>query len=185
MAKPAIMERNLALEAVRVTEAAAIAASRWMGRGDKEGADGAAVDAMRVVLSSVSMDGIVVIGEGEKDEAPMLFNGEEIGDGSPPRVDIAVDPLEGTTLTFNTTGGGGGDVEPNQAHRTIAELEKLGKLDCIITQNVDGLHQKAGSSEERVLELQDSKRRIAEAIVRADSSLIRNLSREDLVRLLS
>jgi fructose-1,6-bisphosphatase II len=92
-------DRNLALELVRVTEAAALAASRWMGRGDKEGADGAAVDAMRHVLNSVPMDGIVVIGEGEKDEAPMLFNGEEIGDGSPPQTDIAVDPIDGTTLT--------------------------------------------------------------------------------------
>jgi fructose-1,6-bisphosphatase II len=92
-------DRNLALELVRVTEAAALAASRWMGRGDKEGADGAAVDAMRHVLNSVPMDGIVVIGEGEKDEAPMLFNGEEIGDGSPPLTDIAVDPIDGTTLT--------------------------------------------------------------------------------------
>ncbi len=92
-------DRNLALELVRVTEAAALAASRWMGRGDKEGADGAAVDAMRVVLSTVPMDGTVVIGEGEKDEAPMLFNGEHIGDGTPPQTDIAVDPLEGTTLT--------------------------------------------------------------------------------------
>src|SRR5579862_10066947 len=92
-------DRNLALELVRVTEAAALAAARMVGRGDKEGADQAAVDAMREVLDSVSMDGIVVIGEGEKDEAPMLFNGEHIGDGSPPAVDIAVDPLEGTTLT--------------------------------------------------------------------------------------
>src|SRR5438105_11584708 len=92
-------DRNLAMELVRVTEAAALAASRWMGRGDKEGADGAAVDAMRVVLQSVPMDGIVVIGEGEKDEAPMLYNGERIGDGSPPPTDIAVDPVEGTTLT--------------------------------------------------------------------------------------
>src|SRR6476646_7403770 len=91
--------RNLAMELVRVTEAAAWAASRWMGRGDKEGADGAAVEAMRVVLSTVAMDGIVVIGEGEKDEAPMLFNGEQIGDGTPPSVDIAVDPIDGTTLT--------------------------------------------------------------------------------------
>jgi fructose-1,6-bisphosphatase II len=97
-------DRNLALELVRVTEAAALAASRWVGRGDKEGADGAAVDAMRVVLSSVPMDGIVVIGEGEKDEAPMLFNGERIGDGSPPQTDIAVDPVEGTTLTSNGLG---------------------------------------------------------------------------------
>jgi fructose-1,6-bisphosphatase II len=92
-------DRNLALDLVRVTEAAAMAASRWMGRGDKEGADGAAVDAMRLVLGSVSMDGVVIIGEGEKDEAPMLYNGERIGDGSPPAVDIAVDPIDGTTLT--------------------------------------------------------------------------------------
>jgi fructose-1,6-bisphosphatase II len=92
-------DRNLALELVRVTEAAALAAARMVGRGDKEGADQAAVDAMRVVLDSVSMDGVVVIGEGEKDEAPMLYNGEQIGDGTPPKVDIAVDPLEGTRLT--------------------------------------------------------------------------------------
>ena len=91
-------DRNLALELVRVTEAAAMAAARWMGRGDKEGADGAAVDAMRIVLQSVRMDGIVVIGEGEKDEAPMLYNGESVGDGSPPLTDIAVDPIDGTTL---------------------------------------------------------------------------------------
>src|SRR4051812_24390660 len=89
-------DRNLALELVRVTEAAALAAARWVGRGDKEAADGAAVDAMRLLINTVAMDGIVVIGEGEKDEAPMLYNGEEIGDGVPPRVDIAVDPLEGT-----------------------------------------------------------------------------------------
>jgi fructose-1,6-bisphosphatase II len=92
-------DRNLAMELVRVTEAAALAASRWMGRGDKEGADQAAVDAMRVVLETVAMDGVVVIGEGEKDEAPMLYNGEQIGDGTPPAVDIAVDPIDGTTLT--------------------------------------------------------------------------------------
>src|SRR6185295_7964290 len=90
--------RNLALELVRVTEAAALASARWIGRGDKIAADQAAVDAMRLVLDGVSMDGLVVIGEGEKDEAPMLYNGERIGDGSPPQVDIAVDPLEGTTL---------------------------------------------------------------------------------------
>src|SRR5215210_6155716 len=83
-------DRNLALELVRTTEAAALAASRWMGRGDKEGADGAAVDAMRIVLDTVPMDGIVVIGEGEKDEAPMLYNGERIGDGTPPETDISV-----------------------------------------------------------------------------------------------
>ena len=92
-------DRNLALELVRVTEAAALAAARMVGRGDKEGADQAAVDAMRHVLDSVSMDGVVVIGEGEKDEAPMLYNGEAIGDGNPPPVDVAVDPLEGTRLT--------------------------------------------------------------------------------------
>src|SRR5437764_7808124 len=91
-------DRNLALELVRVTEAAALAAARLVGMGDKEAADQAAVDAMRLVLETVRMDGVVVIGEGEKDEAPMLYNGEHIGDGSPPEVDIAVDPLEGTTL---------------------------------------------------------------------------------------
>src|SRR4029077_15910686 len=111
--------RNLAMELVRVTEAAALSAGRWMGRGDKEGAeaaavdamrivpntsakegaDAAAVDAMRIVLNTIAMDGVVVIGEGEKDEAPMLFNGERIGDGTPPETDIAVDPVEGTTLT--------------------------------------------------------------------------------------
>ena len=86
------------MELVRTTEYAALACARWIGRGDKEGADGAAVDAMRLLLDTVSMDGVVVIGEGEKDEAPMLYNGEQIGDGSPPQVDIAVDPLEGTEL---------------------------------------------------------------------------------------
>ena len=92
-------DRNLALELVRVTESAAMAASRWVGRGDKLGADGAAVDAMRTVLSTVPMSGLVVIGEGEKDEAPMLFNGEHVGDGSQPETDVAVDPIDGTTLT--------------------------------------------------------------------------------------
>lgn len=90
--------RNLALELVRVTETAAIAAARWTGRGDKDGADGAAVDAMRRMISTVSMNGIVVIGEGEKDNAPMLYNGELVGDGSAPDVDVAVDPIDGTTL---------------------------------------------------------------------------------------
>ncbi len=92
-------DRNLAMELMRATEAAALAAGRWMGRGDKNAADGAAVEAMRIVLNSVAMDGVVVIGEGEKDEAPMLFNGEQIGDGSAPATDIAVDPIDGTTLT--------------------------------------------------------------------------------------
>ena len=102
---PRAPDRNLAMELVRVTEAAALAAGRWMGRGDKEGADGAAVQAMRVVLQTVSMDGVVVIGEGEKDHAPMLYNGERIGDGSPPPTDIAVDPIDGTTLTSLGRGG--------------------------------------------------------------------------------
>ncbi|MFE9763237.1 class II fructose-bisphosphatase [Streptomyces sp. NPDC005808] len=92
-------DRNLALELVRVTEAAAMAAGRWVGRGDKIGADGAAVRAMRTLVSTVSMNGVVVIGEGEKDEAPMLFNGEHVGDGTGAEVDIAVDPIDGTTLT--------------------------------------------------------------------------------------
>jgi fructose-1,6-bisphosphatase II len=92
-------DRNLALELVRVTEAAALNAARWIGRGDKESADQAAVDGMRAVLDTVLMDGVVVIGEGEKDEAPMLFNGERVGSGQGPEVDVAVDPLEGTRLT--------------------------------------------------------------------------------------
>ena len=96
---PAAPDRNLALELVRVTEAAAMAAGRWIGRGDKESADQAAVDAMRLMLDTVHMDGTVVIGEGEKDEAPMLYNGERIGNGRLPEVDVAVDPLEGTRLT--------------------------------------------------------------------------------------
>src|ERR1044072_276787 len=92
-------DRNLALELVRVTEAAALGAGRWIGRGDKEAADQAAVDGMRVVRDTVTMEGVVVIAEGEKDEAPMLFNGEEVGDGNGPPVDVAVDPLEGTRMT--------------------------------------------------------------------------------------
>jgi fructose-1,6-bisphosphatase II len=91
-------DRNLALELVRVTEAAAMAAGRWVGRGDKNGGDGAAVDAMRKLIGTVSMRGVVVIGEGEKDEAPMLFNGEEVGDGTGALCDVAVDPIDGTTL---------------------------------------------------------------------------------------
>jgi len=98
MERPQAPDRNLAMELARVTEAAALAAGRWMGRGDKEAADQAAVDAMRLVVNNVTMDGVVVIGEGEKDEAPMLYNGEQIGAGGPP-CDIAVDPIDGTTLT--------------------------------------------------------------------------------------
>src|SRR4051794_34454193 len=96
---PSSPDRNLALELVRVTEAAAMAAGRWVGRGDKNGADGVAVNAMRALIGTVSMNGVVVIGEGEKDEAPMLFNGERVGDGSGPECDVAVDPIDGTRLT--------------------------------------------------------------------------------------
>src|SRR5262245_3505943 len=95
---PQNLDRNLALDLVRVTAAAAMAAGRWVGRGDKEGGDGAAVDAMRRLINSVPMRGVVVIGEGEKDNAPMLYNGEEVGDGTGPEVDVAVDPIDGTTL---------------------------------------------------------------------------------------
>lgn len=94
-----VPDRNIAMELVRTTEAAALAAARWMGRGEKNAADGAAVDAMRLMLDTVDMDGLIVIGEGEKDEAPMLFNGEHVGSGRGPQVDVAVDPLEGTRLT--------------------------------------------------------------------------------------
>jgi fructose-1,6-bisphosphatase II len=94
-------DRNLALELARVTEAAAMASARWVGRGDKNGADGAAVNAMRLLINTVSMDGVVVIGEGEKDAAPMLFNGEQVGDGTGPKCDVAVDPIDGTRLTAN------------------------------------------------------------------------------------
>ena len=94
-------DRNLALELARVTEAGAMAAARWVGRGDKNGADGAAVHAMRMLINTVSMDGVVVIGEGEKDRAPMLYNGEQVGDGSGPQCDVAVDPIDGTRLTAN------------------------------------------------------------------------------------
>jgi fructose-1,6-bisphosphatase II len=96
---PSVPDRNLALELVRVTEAAAMAAGRWVGKGDKNGADGVAVNAMRTLISTVGMRGTVVIGEGEKDNAPMLYNGEEVGDGDGPECDVAVDPIDGTTLT--------------------------------------------------------------------------------------
>jgi fructose-1,6-bisphosphatase II len=100
-AEPSAPDRNLALELARVTEAAALAAGRWVGRGDKNGADGAAVSAMRQLIRTVSMNGVVVIGEGEKDKAPMLFNGEAVGDGTGPDCDVAVDPIDGTRLTVN------------------------------------------------------------------------------------
>ncbi|HVC31733.1 MAG TPA: class II fructose-bisphosphatase [Steroidobacteraceae bacterium] len=114
------IERNLALELVRVTENAAMAAGRWMGRGDKIAADQAAVDAMRSTMQTVDMDGIVVIGEGEKDEAPMLYIGEQIGNGSPPLVDIAVDPLEGTTLLSKGL--------PNAL--SVVALTERGRMNC-------------------------------------------------------
>lgn len=98
-------DRNLALDLVRVTEAAALAAGRWMGRGNKVAADQAAVDAMRLVLNTIEMDGVIVIGEGEKDAAPMLYNGERLGTGNSPQVDIAVDPIDGTTLTATGRSG--------------------------------------------------------------------------------
>ena len=103
-AEGAVPDRNLALDLVRCTEAASLAAARWVGRGDKNAADGAAVDAMRLMFNTIQIDGIVVIGEGEKDEAPMLFNGEHVGTGEPPSVDVAVDPIDGTTLTSQGRG---------------------------------------------------------------------------------
>src|SRR5260370_33514139 len=99
--EPSAPDRNLALELARVTEAAALAAGRWVGRGDKNGADGAAVSAMRQLISTVSMNGVVVIGEGEKDKAPMLLNGELVGDGTGPECDVAVEPIDGTRLCAN------------------------------------------------------------------------------------
>jgi fructose-1,6-bisphosphatase II len=125
-------DRNLALELVRTTEAAALASARLVGMGDKEAADQAAVDAMRLVLDGVQMDGTVVIGEGEKDEAPMLYNGERIGDGSPPEVDVAVDPLEGTTLTAKG--------QPN-ALAVIALAERGSMFDpgpCVYMEKISG-----------------------------------------------
>ena len=125
-------DRNLALELVRTTEAAALSAARLIGRGDKEAADQAAVDAMRLVLDGVQMDGTVVIGEGEKDEAPMLYNGERVGDGQPPEVDVAVDPLEGTTLTAKG--------QPN-ALAVIALSERNSMFDpgpCVYMEKISG-----------------------------------------------
>jgi fructose-1,6-bisphosphatase II len=118
-------DRNLALELVRVTEAAALAAAPLVGRGDKEAADQAAVDGMRYMLHSIQMDGVVVIGEGEKDEAPMLYNGEQIGDGSPPQVDIAVDPLEGTTLAAHGMAGAPDIADLLDLDRPLGETVRL------------------------------------------------------------
>ena len=155
-----VPDRNLALELVRVTEAAALAASRWMGRGDKEGADGAAVDAMRAILGTVTMYGIVVIVEGEKDEAPMLFNGEEIGDGSPPATDIAVDPIDGTTLTSQGRGNAiaviavserGSMFNPGPCvymHKMAVGPEAAGKVDirASVTDNLKAVAEAKGES---------------------------------------
>ena len=113
-------DRNLALELVRVTEAAAMAAGRWVGRGDKNGADGVAVNAMRALISTVGMRGTVVIGEGEKDNAPMLYNGEAVGSGVGPECDVAVDPIDGTTLTAKGMNNAiAAAVFQNQRHRHL------------------------------------------------------------------
>ncbi len=123
-------DRNLALELVRVTEAAAMAGGRWVGRGDKNGADQVAVDAMRAMLSTVSMAGVVVIGEGEKDAAPMLYNGEEVGDGTGPACDVAVDPIDGTRLTADGAAGAIAviAVAPRGAMRDVSSVYYMEKL---------------------------------------------------------
>ena len=159
-----VPDRNLALELVRVTESGALAASRWMGRGDKEGADGAAVNAMRTMLSSVDMDGLVIIGEGEKDEAPMLYNGERLGNGDGAKVDVAVDPIDGTTLTAYgrsnaisvlAVSDAGSMFDPGP----LVYMEKIAvgpscagaiDLDATVTEN---LHRIAGAKRERIRDL--------------------------------
>ncbi|HEX2039111.1 MAG TPA: class II fructose-bisphosphatase [Acidimicrobiales bacterium] len=158
-------DRNLALELVRVTEAAALAASRWMGRGDKEGADGAAVDAMRIVLTTVPMDGVVVIGEGEKDEAPMLYNGEAIGDGTPPMTDIAVDPIDGTTLTAKGRGN---------ALSVIAVSERGSMFDpgpCVYMEKIA-----VGPEARDVIDITKSPTENLKAIARAKGTTVRDLT---------
>src|SRR5256884_7993860 len=158
-------DRNLALDLVRVTEAAAMAASRWMGRGDKEGADRAAVDAMRIVLQTVAMDGVVVIGEGEKDEAPMLFNGERIGDGTPPMTDIAVDPLEGTALTAAGWGN---------ALAVIAVSERGTMFDpgpCVYMEKIAVGPEAAG-----VIDIRRTPTENIEAVARAKSESVRDVT---------
>src|SRR5438309_1921288 len=165
MAERQAPDRNLAMELVRVTEAAALAAARWMGRGDKEGADGAAVDAMRVVLDTVRMDGIVVIGEGEKDEAPMLFNGERIGDGTPPQTDIAVDPIDGTTLTALGRGN---------ALAVIAVSERGTMFDpgpCVYMEKIAVGPEAAG-----VIDIRRTPTENIEAVARAKSESVRDVT---------
>ncbi len=165
MEKPQAPTRNLAMELVRVTEAAAMAASHWMGRGDKNGADGAAVDAMRVVLDTVSMDGVVVIGEGEKDEAPMLYNGEAIGDGNPPQTDIAVDPVDGTTLTALGRGN---------AIAVIAVSERGTMFDpgpCVYMEKIA-----VGAEAADVIDLTRSATENLEAVAKAKATDVRDLT---------
>ena len=122
---PQDLDRNIALDLVRVTEAAAMAAGRWVGRGDKNGGDGAAVDAMRKLINSIQMRGVVVIGEGEKDNAPMLFNGEQVGDGTGPEVDVAVDPVDGTTLMSKGMPGRGRGAGRRRARRDVRPERRL------------------------------------------------------------
>jgi fructose-1,6-bisphosphatase II len=159
------------MELVRVTEASALAAGRWLGRGDKEGADGAAVDAMRVVLQSVSMDGLVVIGEGEKDEAPMLFNGERVGDGSLPQTDIAVDPIDGTELCALGRGG---------ALAVIAVSDRGAMFDpgpCFYMEKIA-----VGPEAVGVIDLDASPTENLNAIARAKGTSVRDLTVEILDR---
>jgi fructose-1,6-bisphosphatase II len=144
-------DRNLALELVRTTESAAMAASRWVGRGDKLGADGAAVDAMRMVLSTVPMSGIVVIGEGEKDEAPMLFNGEHVGDGSKPDTDVAVDPIDGTSLSVIAVSERGTMFDPGPCfymEKIAVGPDAVGSIDITATptQNLKWIAKAKGES---------------------------------------
>jgi fructose-1,6-bisphosphatase II len=189
-------DRNLALELVRVTESAALAASRWMGRGDKNGADGAAVTAMRTVLHTVPMDGIVVIGEGEKDHAPMLFNGERIGDGSPPECDIAVDPIDGTTLTALGRGNALAVIAVSERGTMFnpgpcVYMEKIAvgpdgvghiDLNATITENLESLAKAKGESvrDLTVVILDRDRHREIIAEVRAASARVRLISDGDI-----
>jgi fructose-1,6-bisphosphatase II len=157
-------DRNLAMDLARVTEAAALAAGRWMGRGDKDAADQAAVDAMRLVLNTVAMDGIVVIGEGEKDEAPMLFNGEEIGAGGP-ACDIAVDPIDGTTLT---------SLGRNNAISVIAISERGTMYDpgpCVYMEKIA-----VGPESAEVVDLDASVKANLEAVAKAKGEQVKDVT---------
>jgi fructose-1,6-bisphosphatase II len=163
-AVPPDLDRNLALELVRATEAAAMAAARHLGRGDKELVDQAAVDAMRPVMGSIAMSGVVVIGEGEKDNAPMLYNGEHVGDGTPPEVDIAVDPVDGTTLTAKSL--------PN-AIAVVAAAERGSMFDpgpCVYMEKL-AVGKDAVDAVEFEAPIEDNLRRIAAAKGMAVSEL--------------